>query len=376
MQFSKNQGRLLYIDGLRGVAAILVIFFHLYYRATSPLHPVLARMPGVITWGLDRGWIGVDIFFVLSGFVIARSLLNDRITPAFFGRFVLRRSIRLDPPYWIILLLVVLLKWIASPKTHGHVWFAAYGFSFGTVLLNGVYLQTLLGKQMILGVSWTLCLEILFYITCAIGLGATQLSLKGPEDDARPARWMLYTVFGPTFLLSAWCWYELRVGQNGHESGLHMYLGYWHMFLLGAILQWSLSGWLPDWSFAIALLVVAAGVIHQLAVEEHGLAAAGLIAVLTSVSIWVADRYNRSNRWLAHGLVQSAGRLSYSLYLVHLPIFTIVLNVAVRSFGLTVKACVVGIPIALAATVVAAIFLNRLVERPSLRLSKMIKAGV
>ena len=58
-------------------------------------------VPAPLETALKLGFVGVDIFFVLSGFVIAYSVREARITPRFLGRFALRRSIRLDPPYWI-----------------------------------------------------------------------------------------------------------------------------------------------------------------------------------------------------------------------------------------------------------------------------------
>ena len=90
--------RLLFIDGLRGVAALAVLFYHFYYNSPY-LETFDALLPRWLCWLFGKGWMGVEIFFVISGFVIAHSLGKDRVTPKYAAGFILRRSIRLDPPY-------------------------------------------------------------------------------------------------------------------------------------------------------------------------------------------------------------------------------------------------------------------------------------
>lgn len=59
---------------------------------------MLAVAPSWVASVLDHGNLGVAVFFVLSGFVIAHSLHGVRVTPSVVGRLMLRRSLRLDPP--------------------------------------------------------------------------------------------------------------------------------------------------------------------------------------------------------------------------------------------------------------------------------------
>src|SRR5690242_16591348 len=79
------------IDGLRGIAAMAVVFYHFQDRL---------KLGGWLGALFDRGNAGVGLFFVLSGFVIAMSIGSEPVGPSFIGRFALRRSLRLDPPYW------------------------------------------------------------------------------------------------------------------------------------------------------------------------------------------------------------------------------------------------------------------------------------
>ena len=75
------------LDGLRGVAIILVILFH-------------------YTW-LTSGWVGVQLFFVLSGFLITGILLDTRTSPHYFRTFWIRRALRIFPLYYATLLALV-----------------------------------------------------------------------------------------------------------------------------------------------------------------------------------------------------------------------------------------------------------------------------
>ncbi len=74
------------LDSLRGLAAVVVLLFHLDSRRYFP------------------GWSGVDLFFVLSGYLITSIILRDGGTPGFYARFYARRSLRIWPIYYLVLL--------------------------------------------------------------------------------------------------------------------------------------------------------------------------------------------------------------------------------------------------------------------------------
>src|ERR1019366_7007946 len=91
-------GRFAFIDALRGLAALSVVLFHAKEGNHTP--DMFSLMPGWIAALFDNGNLGVAVFFVLSGFVISHSIYAERVSAPFAGRFMLRRSLRLDPPYW------------------------------------------------------------------------------------------------------------------------------------------------------------------------------------------------------------------------------------------------------------------------------------
>jgi peptidoglycan/LPS O-acetylase OafA/YrhL len=111
---SLAQGRILALDGLRGAAILLVVVWHYFYFYPDPTHHPTALLPKLYVYFercIAAGWSGVDLFFVLSGFLIGGILLEVRTSSSYFGTFYLRRFFRIIPVYyaWIALYIVLLL---------------------------------------------------------------------------------------------------------------------------------------------------------------------------------------------------------------------------------------------------------------------------
>ena len=91
------------LDGIRGIAILSVLFNHLPSYGMYKLYtdsPLLGKLS-------LAGWIGVDIFFVLSGFLITGILINTNKTIFYYKRFYFRRILRIFPVYYSALLLIV-----------------------------------------------------------------------------------------------------------------------------------------------------------------------------------------------------------------------------------------------------------------------------
>jgi peptidoglycan/LPS O-acetylase OafA/YrhL len=96
------------LDGVRALAIAGVLFAHVLGAAGFLLNPGHPADRAVIAAAL-RGWIGVDLFFVLSGFLITRILLESRASPVYYQRFYARRVLRIFPLYYTALALTLLL---------------------------------------------------------------------------------------------------------------------------------------------------------------------------------------------------------------------------------------------------------------------------
>lgn len=98
------------LDGLRAFAILLVIAYHVWdYRGANPV----GRAMNVL---VREGWVGVDVFFALSGFLITRILRASRASPRYFRSFYIRRSLRIFPLYYAVLALLTVVGVVAAAK--------------------------------------------------------------------------------------------------------------------------------------------------------------------------------------------------------------------------------------------------------------------
>jgi len=95
-----SQSRIPELDGLRGIAVILVVSFHYINNQLLSADTTIGKLSSKIT---SFGWVGVDLFFVLSGFLIGTILMNNKGSGKYFSTFVLRRIVRIIPNYYLLI---------------------------------------------------------------------------------------------------------------------------------------------------------------------------------------------------------------------------------------------------------------------------------
>jgi peptidoglycan/LPS O-acetylase OafA/YrhL len=142
---------------LRGVAASLVVFFHL--TVGSPQY--LAQLPW-LTEVTNFGKYGVQMFFVISGFVLPYSLYRAGNRLSKFGPFLWRRVVRIDPPYLVSIVAVILLAYVStlSPYYRG----GPFQINWSDVALHVGYLNAFFHRPWLNPVYWTLAIKFQFYI--------------------------------------------------------------------------------------------------------------------------------------------------------------------------------------------------------------------
>jgi len=155
------------LDGLRGCAIGLVLLYHFYLIPAAGTTPgtfwAYVSVPGRLAWS------GVDLFFVLSGFLIGGILLDEKFSPNYFRAFYARRFFRIIPMYTLALLFfygVALLVHLGY--ANGFVWMLTSQLpwpSYALFLQNfWMVLRDTLGP-LTLGVTWSLAIEEQFYLT-------------------------------------------------------------------------------------------------------------------------------------------------------------------------------------------------------------------
>ncbi len=148
---------LLALDGVRGLAILLVLIYHFTLGMTG------SDLPGRLFLKLTAsGWCGVDLFFVLSGFLITGILIDAKESPHRFRNFYARRALRIFPLYYAVLTFVfVFLPLVVAgpegrpPLDDAGIWLWAYGTNI---------LASLRDSWFPLGHFWSLAVEEHFYL--------------------------------------------------------------------------------------------------------------------------------------------------------------------------------------------------------------------
>lgn len=332
--------RLQIVDAFRGAACVAVVLFHsLESFPAQALNPVLGSLRTVT--GL--GWLGVHVFFALSGWCIAERMAtaSRRREPAL--HFLADRLLRIFPTYWFALLLLLALRVAALPLNQA---------SLSSTLPNGwmgwladlLLLNPYLAQPTSLMVSWSLVYELGFYGLAALALGLHRHGL--------PSRLLLCIGVG----LCAWRWMAI-------EAPASMVLGLWPGFFAGIAAWWASRGASPS-RLAVGIIFFAAALtLGQLGFG--GLTgAAPTTAFLTSLILLVLTRLGLNqlpDHWLTHGLLK-LGAASYSIYLVHVTVMSPFQNLTTRFIQPTSAAFILGWMAAIAVGLLAGMVFHHQVE--------------
>lgn len=278
--------RMLFADGLRGIAAMWVVLFHL--AEGNHVGALRAALPHwldtcVFAWGHG----GVGIFFVLSGFVMALTVDRASMDGAGAWRFVLRRLVRLCPPYWLAIALYAALTLAKGGAIHA-----------GQLLANVLFLQGMAGVDNINIVFWTLCIEIQFYVAFAAMTWASDRILPVAGRSIPRVIIMLLALAWPLGALTSPVW------RGG-------FLPFWVFFMAGVIAFEGSRGPGPMRVVAGLFGAVLLAIGCQRADMFSG------VAGLTCMALVASSLGEGMQTWLSARPLQLLGTVSYSLYLFH-----------------------------------------------------------
>lgn len=323
----KSEKRIETIDLLRGFAALAVCWFHLTSANTI-------AGAGILEKSGRYGWLGVEIFFVISGFIIPYSLHKSGYQLRRFHVFLLKRIIRLDPPYIVSIVLVILVAYSITfaPNYQG----APFHLEIARTLLHLGYLNVLVGYEWLNPVYWTLAIEFQYYLM--MGLAYPLIS------STSLARRLLFFAI---VLLLAW-----KVTFGG------FIFHFIFLFLMGIALFQRRAGLIGRKQLLTLLVIFTIGNYVSLGLP-YTLAGLGAVTAIAFLKI-----KNRVFGFL--------GTISYSLYLVHPPV-TKVVSALGRRFATTDARQTALIFIALGIVIASAYVLYVLVERPAQRWSSQFK---
>ena len=370
---SREDSRVLELDGLRGLAILLVIIWHYFAVIYTPeartwfgyLH-VLTRMT----------WSGVDLFFVLSGYLISTNLLATRERSSYFRTFYTRHCARILPLYFAVLGMHAILT---APDVKAAL--GTVGDNFDASMSHWVFLTFTQNIAMAvqnrfadgaLSVTWSLAVEEQFYLLLPLTIWLV---------PRRLIPWFAAGCVALAVLVRNVAFY-----QNGESAGLSCYVllpTRCDSLFLGVIvgwlfawpgrreqfLRWRKSLWLALGIFGIGMgwmTLTARGVIMSPFITTVGYTLAGWFYATLLVLVLV-ERHSFLNWLLRTGWLCRLGVLSFGIYLFHEAVVH-AMRSAFADFGFALPAL-----LALAATLVLAECSWRWLESPFIAWARGIR---
>lgn len=341
--------RLLFLDALRAFASLTILWHH--FALYPPLREWAAPLLGGMLDWFEHHARATQVFFVVGGYVMARTMAGKEWNFRVAWRFVGVRYCRLGLPYLAAIALVIPVcafgrGWLPDAVVGGVP-------TVPQVLAHAVFLQEVLGYEQLSAGLWFVCINFqlgLIYAVCllvrdsvvwrgsrvrpdlamAIGWVLSGLALfyfnRHPEWD----RWALY--FYPYFFMGIVVHRGLR-DRAGH-------VGFW---LYSCML---VAAMVYDWRWRL------------------------VSALAVGVLLFVAEKTGIGTRWPRNRWVLQLGRVSYSLFLVHFPVLVLVAAVWARLGWTSPWAAVAGLASAFALSLAVALAFFRWVEAPAGRVAK------
>ncbi|RYY54830.1 MAG: acyltransferase [Chitinophagaceae bacterium] len=312
---------------LRGVAVLMVCFCHY----ANPLASGNA-LAGMFDAFHVYGKYGVQLFFVISGFVIPLSMDKARYSLSYYGKFLMKRIVRLHPPYIVALVITLVIVYFANKVRN-----EPFPEDVNSIIKCLFYLKTPSNN----GVYWTLRVEMEYYLfmglffvllkkfprpTLAIGIPVAMLlsQLPGLIEYIHLFEFLLYFMIG----MAAYIIYNRQDGSSLFE--------YFCILAIGAF-TFIYDGWIPTFAalFAAAVILFYTG---------------------------------KGNKFL-----NFTGEISYSVYLLHFPIGIKLINLL--KVKVHPELSIVLFLGALALILVIGYLFWRFIEKPSADWSNKIKYG-
>lgn len=321
---SRPEARIPQLDGLRGLAILLVVVWH-------DLVGLVEAVPGspaaYVIRGLAYTWAGVDLFFVLSGFLIGGILLANRHSPRYFSTFYVRRACRIFPLYYVVLGLFLLgaallptggaadwQRWLFSG--------AAPTWSYVAYVQNFHIAHAGWGANW-MAVTWSLAVEEQFYLLAPMLVWWVS-PMRLP--------WVLL----PAIAFAPLCRIALHLSVDSHSTASYVLLPTrWDSLFLGVLAAWlwqqprlaaSIRSALPlvRMTLAAALVALAAMIAANQNIGSWGMTIVGYpllaLSAVAVITLAMASPGGPVQDSLTLRPLVWLGTVSYGVYLFHQPV--------------------------------------------------------
>lgn len=358
------------LDVIRAFAILLVLVAHFSHMSVSDYQE---RQIAAISVLVGLGWIGVPIFFTLSGYLIGGLLLSEleKSGGIRVGRFWLRRGWKIYPLFYLVVVLQV-----------AYLLATGAGLETERVLREVFFLQNY-GKGGLLTVSWSLAVEEHFYFLLPLVLVGMAhwcrrrggLAIAWSRELRAPLTWMALALV----LLCLWM-RMLAFESPGYSENNHMKAYATHLRIDALFVGVALRMWMTEGGLAAKVVqrFWKAGLILALGLISMGLVGGGVfsrgfsftyylvwLSIASSILISIAIRVP-FRKTIVGSVFSFVGRNSYAIYLIHLPVYK-VMCLANSATGCKING-LAFCGLAMLAGIFAGVLLTRLVEIPCLKL--------
>ncbi|MDB5199018.1 MAG: Acyltransferase 3 [Chitinophagaceae bacterium] len=287
------------IQVLRGIASLLVVLLHCSRNSTEILQQ---RFLGDV---FLFGGAGVDIFFVLSGFIITYTNFKFIGKSDHFNFFIRRRVVRIYPTYWIIISLFLLLQVLLPSFYRTH-------FSFDFINIISTYLL-LPGHVMVNGVSWTLSYELFFYLLFSLAFFIPQKKWSFYIAMLYAAIIILLPVMGYNFEND-----NSLLSLVTYPMNVEFFMGVLVGVLISKISNKIAMPLIITGSILFLMSAVFFNLNYYLVPNTFNRVI--LFGIPSFFIITGLVKYELNKKIKVHNIFLLLGEASYSLYLIHLPV--------------------------------------------------------
>lgn len=319
------QGKHLYsIDMLRGLVALLVCLYHFTEGFYAEGHWIRIVF--------SRGYLGVEIFFIISGFVIPYSMYKTDYHQGKAGSFLLKRLIRIEPPYWCSILLIFAIDYVTTFFRHYKDKVIVYNWR--DLLYHVLHLNDFMDQPWLKGIYWSLAIEVQYYILMAL---------------------IFPFIIFRNFRQTIWVLLAFCLGRWIDSDKLVFYYGC--HFVTGIVLFNYYIGQLNSKQLKIGLLIC------------YGMTLWSFDLYHLSASIGATMFILFANYWIPP--LVFLGKISYSFYLIHIQVGWTILDALRRSYpeyGL-----LQSMLLSIALTIFCSYLFYLIIEKPSHRWAWSIK---
>ena len=325
------------IDALKAIAACLVLLNH--FSSYGPLAAAAGEIfPDVSGWLFDYGRMAVQVFLVIAGFLAARGLSSQgQALPAFPLPLIWKRYLRLVVPYMAAIGLAIVAAAIADHWMNDDAIPARA--TFRQWLAHALLLQSLLGFESLSAGVWYIAIDFQLFALMALLLWAGRVNRLAPALVLGTAAASLF-------------WFNLDADWDN-----------WAIYFFGSYGLGAAAWWASErkqmaasWLGVIATVAVAALIV------DFRLRIA--LALAVALLLGFGRRNEFLERWPESATLAFLGRISYSIFLVHVPILLLVNGLYAKLEWSSPASAIFALFFALTAAICAATLFYRWIESP------------